>query len=352
LLTSEGDLRFADKCKDEERLKKSGPAGMASKNKQSKVKGHGIRQRETPLTKEQLKAQKIKEIGLRLAAVLEEARAGGSPQDQLTLHLDSLESQVDHSIIEPSKAARGRSQKLDPGKAHLVLGSRLEGPWPSKFKVVVLATGCFWGTEKGMWRLPGIHSTAVGYAAGYTPNPTYEEVCSGRTGATEAVQVVYNPEKISLVDILRWFWQSHDPTQGMRQGNDRGTQYRSGLYYFDTTQRELMEASKAAYEKALHAVGRTRAAITTEIRSAADFRASPGAVFYYAENYHQQYLAKPDSRPYCSAEPLLVSLPAFREWSPCSSFEKHSPLLSEAFWKQHAPRQGCVVKAPNEPIQQ
>merc|ERR1712151_963688 len=131
-----------------------------------------------------------------------------------------------------------------------------------------------WGSEKGVWRLPGggIHSTAVGYAAGHTPNPTYEEVCSGQTGHTEAVQVVFDPEKISLVDILRWFWESHDPTQGMRQGNDRGTQYRSALYFFDGEQQQLFEASKDAYEKALKANGKGQGPkITTEIRAASDF---------------------------------------------------------------------------------
>merc|ERR1712048_103122 len=149
------------------------------------------------------------------------------------------------------------------------------------FKVMVFANGCFWGSEKGVWRLPGggIYSTAVGYAGGFTPNPTYEEACSERTGHTEAVQVVYDPSKISLVDILRWFWESHDPTSGMRQGNDQGTQYRSGLFYFDDEQREIFEASKAAYEKELKAKGKgIGPKITTEIRAAADFPDSK--VFY------------------------------------------------------------------------
>ena len=150
------------------------------------------------------------------------------------------------------------------------------------------------GSSKGIWRLPGggIHSTAVGYAAGYTPNPTYEEACSGLSGHTEAVQVVYDPEKISLVDILRWFWEAHDPTQGMGQGNDRGTQYRSGAYYFDDEQKALIEASKAAYEGALAASG-IAGPITTEVAAASDY----DQLFYYGENYHQQYLAKPGARP-------------------------------------------------------
>lgn len=192
-----------------------------------------------------------------------------------------------------------------------------KGPWPKGLKVCVFANGCFWGSEKGIWRLPGggIFSTAVGYAGGYTPNPTYEEACSGRTGHTEAVQVVFDPEKISLVDILRWFWEAHDPTQGflnfggwfrlwllgvffpaeaafqktvppskplktiqhlpwltgMGQGNDRGTQYRSALYYFDEEQRQLYEASCTAYEQALKAKGKGRGKITTEIKAAKDF---------------------------------------------------------------------------------
>merc|ERR1719217_1331386 len=129
----------------------------------------------------------------------------------------------------------------------------MKGPWPEGYKVAVFANGCFWGSEKGAWRLPGVYSTAVGYAAGFTPNPTYEEACSGRTGSTEAVQVVFDPSKISIVDILRWFWEAHDPTQGMGQGNDRGTQYRSGLYYFDDEQKALFEASAKAYGEALKA---------------------------------------------------------------------------------------------------
>merc|ERR1719414_589809 len=151
---------------------------------------------------------------------------------------------------------------------HHVLGAPMRGPWPAGFQVVIFANGCFWGSEKGIWRLPGggVHSTAVGYAGGYTPNPTYDEVCSGRSGHTEAVQVVFDPSRIALVDVLRWFWEAHDPTQGMGQGNDRGTQYRSALYYFDDDQRLLYEASKAAYEAALRANRKGAGdAITTEI---------------------------------------------------------------------------------------
>merc|ERR1719517_107482 len=165
-------------------------------------------------------------------------------------------------LIPPEKALSGRKEAMPniEGSKHFVLGTD-QVKVPEGHKIAVFANGCFWGSEKGIWRLPGdgIYTTAVGYAAGYTPNPTYEEACSGRSGHTEAVQVVYDPERISFVDILRWFWEAHDPTSGMGQGNDRGTQYRSGFYWFDDEQRALIQASKAAYEQALG--GRT---ITTE----------------------------------------------------------------------------------------
>jgi len=247
-----------------------------------------------------------------------------------------------------SRALKGRAEKMEVSPTHYVLKTPMEGPWPAKMKVCVLANGCFWGSEKGFWRLPGggVYSTAVGYAAGRTPNPTYEECCSGQTGATEAVQVVYDPEKVSMVDLLRWFWESHDPTQGNGQGNDRGTQYRSALIFFDREQEELMRASKDAYEKALQAAGKGMGPrITTEIVAASDFEQP----FYYAEDYHQQYLAKPGARPYCSAQPLQVPLPPFEEWAN-ASLAHHAPKLSEDFWKQHAPKAHCVIRAPHEPI--
>merc|ERR1719247_627575 len=217
----------------------------------------------------------------------------------------------------------------------------MAGPWPEKMKVCVFANGCFWGSEKGIWRLPGggIHSTSVGYAAGFTPNPTYEEACSGLTGHTEAMQIVYDPEKISFVDILRWFWEAHDPTAGMSQGNDVGTQYRSGFYWFDDEQKELILKSKDAYEKALG--GRT---ITTECAAASDYD-QYGGVFYYGESYHQQYLAKPMARPYCSAQPQCVSLPSFESWAP-AELAHHAPKLPEAFWAKHGPKPHCVINAP------
>ena len=249
-------------------------------------------------------------------------------------------------MVDKANALPGRPQKMQVSDRHYVLGNKMEGPWPEGHKVFVFANGCFWGSEKGIWRLPGdgIYTTAVGYAAGYTPNPTYEEACSGLSGHTEAVQVVYDPEKISLVDILRWFWEAHDPTQGMGQGNDRGTQYRSGAYYFDDEQKALIEASKAAYEGALAAAG-IAGPITTEVAAASEY----DQLFYYGENYHQQYLAKPGARPYCSAQPRCVSLPAFESWCP-PGLEHHAPKLPEAFWAQHGPKPHCVINSPDEPI--
>jgi len=249
-------------------------------------------------------------------------------------------------MVPKDKALPGRSSPMKVAAKHYVLGTSMQGPWPPGAEVIVLASGCFWGSEKGIWRLPGggIISTAVGYAAGFTPNPTYDEVCSGLTGHTEAVQVVYDPAKISVVDILRWHWQCHDPTQLNRQGNDVGTQYRSGVYYTTEDQKKLVEASKAAYEKALMAKGHGK--IASEVRPASDF----GQVFYYAEDYHQQYLAKPGARPYCSAQPRVVDLPPFDQWAPKELLDKHKPRLPEAFWQEHAPTPHCVIRAPHEPI--
>jgi len=249
-------------------------------------------------------------------------------------------------MIARESALPGRQQKMMVPGRHYVLGNKMEGPYPEGYKVAVFANGCFWGSEKGIWRLPGdgIYTTAVGYAAGYTPNPTYEEACSGLSGHTEAVQVVYDPERISFVDILRWFWEAHDPTAGMGQGNDRGTQYRSGFYYFDEEQKQLIERSRDAYQAALKARGINRE-ITTEIAPASDY----DQLFYFAEGYHQQYLAKPGARPYCSAQPQQVSLPAFDTWA-TPDLVVHDPKLPEAFWKKHGPKPHCVINSPNEPI--
>jgi len=253
-------------------------------------------------------------------------------------------------MVTQEQALPGRPDVMRVSEKHFVLGNPMRGPWPENMSVCVFGNGCFWGSEKGIWRLPlgGIYTTAVGYAGGFTPNPTYEEACGGRSGHTEAVQVVFDQEKISLTDILRWFWESHDPTCGMAQGNDTGTQYRSGLYFFDEEQHQLFEASKAAYEQALAKAGKGRGPkITTEIVSAADF---PDQVFYYAEDYHQQYLAKPGARPYCSAQPQVVSLPPFEEWCPPELQAKYAPKLTEDFWAKHAPTPHCVIRSPDAPI--
>lgn len=252
-------------------------------------------------------------------------------------------------MIEPAQALAGRATKTRVDKSHYVLKNAMQGPWPEHLQLMIFANGCFWGSEKGAWRLPGggIFSTAVGYTAGFTPNPTYEEVCSGRTGHTEAVHVVYDPEKIGTVDILRWFWEAHDPTCGMGQGNDRGTQYRSGLYFVNEEQRQIFEASKNAYEAVLRKAGKGRGSITTEIKEATDF--------YFAEGYHQQYLAKPGARPYCSAQPQVVSLPPYESWAPSRSLTPeqlafHAPKLPEGFWKVHGPKPHCVIRSPDAPI--
>ena len=202
----------------------------------------------------------------------------------------SFFSYLQPKMISPEQALPGRQEKQRVAPTHYVLGNPMEGPWPAGHKVAVFANGCFWGSEKGIWRLPGggIYSTAVGYAAGFSPNPSYEEACSGRTGHTEAVQVVYDPQKIAFVDILRWFWEAHDPTAGFAQGNDVGTQYRSGFYWMDEEQRQLIEASKEAYEKAL---GGDRK-ITTELAAATDYD-EYGGCFFYAEDYHQQCAHRP-----------------------------------------------------------
>ena len=185
-------------------------------------------------------------------------------------------------------ALPGRSQAMPVTETHLVLGTPLTPPFPDRMETAVFAMGCFWGAERKFWEADGVYTTAVGYAGGITPNPTYEEVCSGRTGHTEAVLVVYDPDRISYDDLLRIFWESHDPTQGMRQGNDTGTQYRSAIYTASDAQAEAAEASRRAYQTVLRGAGYGE--ITTEI--------APAPAFYYAEDYHQQYLAKNPSG-YC-----------------------------------------------------
>jgi len=236
----------------------------------------------------------------------------------------------------------GRSERLQVAPKHFVLGTPVQAPFPEGVESVVFGTGCFWGTEKGFWRLPGVFATSVGYCAGATPNPTYNEVCSGATGHNEVVRVAYDPAKVSFTDLLRNFWQSHDPTQGNGQGNDRGTQYRSGIYFSSPAQQALAEASKASYEADL---GRP---VTTEI--------IPAPEFYFAEDYHQQYLAKPGNRQYCSAQPTGQKLAAYDGWAPSAEAlggadpAVHAPKLPEGFWEEHGPRPGCTIGFPNEQV--
>jgi peptide-methionine (S)-S-oxide reductase len=197
-------------------------------------------------------------------------------------------------------ALAGRDTPMPVSDTHAVLGTPLRGPWPTALEVAVFGMGCFWGAEKMFWKLPGVYSTSVGYAGGITPNPMYEETCSGRTGHTEAVQVVYDPAKISYEQLLKVFWENHDPTQGMRQGNDIGSQYRSAIYATTDEQLATAEASRAAFAPVVRAAGRGE--ITTEIARAGDF--------YYAEDYHQQYLSdSKNPHGYCNHGPNGLSCP-------------------------------------------
>src|SRR5918994_2686855 len=192
-------------------------------------------------------------------------------------------------MVPESDALAGRTdQSMPVPDSHTVLGHPLVGPWPEGFETAVFAMGCFWGAERIFWRVPGVWSTFVGYAGGYTPNPTYEEVCSGQTGHTEAVGVVFDPSVVSFEQLLATFWEGHDPTQGMRQGNDVGTQYRSAIYLTDESQRSAVESTRATFQERLRAAG--YGDITTEVAPLRDF--------YYAEPYHQQYLDK-NPNGYC-----------------------------------------------------
>ncbi len=197
-----------------------------------------------------------------------------------------------------AEALPGRSEQMKVSEVHFVSGHRMVAPFPAGIELAMFGMGCFWGAEKQFWKTPGVYSTAVGYAAGITPNPTYYEVCSGRTGHNEVVLVAYDPSKLRYDDLLRVFWEGHDPTQGMRQGPDIGTQYRSGIYAFSDAQKKRAEESLAAYQNSLRSAG--YGPITTEILTA--------PAFYYAEDYHQQYLAKnPDG--YCGHGGTGVSCP-------------------------------------------
>ena len=205
------------------------------------------------------------------------------------------------SMIDKASALPGRSTEMPVPERHFVLDATLKGPFADTTRTLWIGMGCFWGAERKFWQLDGVVSTAVGYMGGFTVNPTYKEVCGGRTGHTEVVQVVYEPSKVSLQQLLKVFWENHDPTQGMRQGNDVGTQYRSSIYLADAGELEIALKSKATYQSELQATG--HGGITTEVRALEDVGA-----FYFAEDYHQQYLARnPDG--YCGIGGLDVSCP-------------------------------------------
>jgi peptide-methionine (S)-S-oxide reductase len=202
------------------------------------------------------------------------------------------------SLPTPEEALPGRAEAMPVTNRHYANGNPIKPPFPEGMEKAMFGMGCFWGAERKFWQLPGVYTTAVGYAGGITPNPTYKEVCTGLTGHNEVVLVVYDPKVVSYSDLLKVFWENHDPTQGMRQGNDVGTQYRSGIYVFSEEQRKLAEASVQVYQKALNAAGYGK--ITTEILDAPEF--------YYAEDYHQQYLAK-NPGGYCGLGGTNITCP-------------------------------------------
>jgi peptide-methionine (S)-S-oxide reductase len=207
-------------------------------------------------------------------------------------------SSAKSKLPAPGQALPGRAEKMPVPARHFVSGAPLEGPWPAGMQLATFGMGCFWGAERKFWEHAGVFSTAVGYSGGTTPNPTYREVCSGLTGQNEVVQVVFDPKVVSYEELLKLFWENHDPTQGMRQGNDSGTQYRSAIYTHGPEQQQAAEAARDAYARVLEDAG--YGAITTEI--------VPAPPFYYAEDYHQQYLAKnPDG--YCGIGGTGVSCP-------------------------------------------
>jgi peptide-methionine (S)-S-oxide reductase len=210
----------------------------------------------------------------------------------------SMFSTTKTRVPSPDEALPGRSEAMPVPERHFVNDASLQPPYPEGSRVADFAAGCFWGVEKTFWQTPGVIVTAVGYQGGSTPNPTYGEVCTGRTGHAESVRVVYDPEKVSYEELLRVFWEEHDPTQGMRQGNDVGTQYRSAIYWHDDDQRAAAEASREAYQRELTAAGYGQ--IATEIRQAPEF--------YFAEDYHQQYLAK-NPQGYCPDHSTGVACP-------------------------------------------
>jgi peptide-methionine (S)-S-oxide reductase len=214
------------------------------------------------------------------------------------MHLSDLLFKDRTKMIDAERALPGREREMPLANKHAVLGTPLRPPYPDGMQQAVFGLGCFWGAEKIFWQAPGVYTTAVGYAGGYTPNPTYEEVCGGSTGHTEAVLVVFDPQQTSYAELLRLFWEGHDPTQGMRQGNDVGTQYRSAIYWQDEAQRAEAERSREAYATQLRAAGYEE--VTTELAKAGPF--------YYAEDYHQQYLHK-NPAGYCGLGGTGVSCP-------------------------------------------
>jgi len=205
------------------------------------------------------------------------------------------------SLPSAADALPGRAEPIMQPKKHTVLGTPIGGPYPEGFQIAEFALGCFWGEEKTFWQLPGVWTTAVGYQGGYTPNPTYQESCTGRTGHAETVRVVFDPAKTSYDKLLKVFWENHDPTQGMRQGNDMGSEYRSAIFVHDDEQRRLAEGTRDAYQKQLSAAGYGE--ITTEIVG------PPAPPFYFAEDYHQQYLQK-NPGGYCPVHATGITLPA------------------------------------------
>src|SRR5919202_4497146 len=233
-------------------------------------------------------------------------------------------------MIEPDRALPGRSEPLPVPDRHEVLGTPLKPPFPDGVATAIFGMGCFWGAERVFWEAPGVYTTAVGYAGGYTPNPIYEEVCSGRTGHTEAVLVVFDPKKVSYRDLLAVFWEAHDPTQRMRQGNDIGTQYRSAIYYADDGQRRAAEETRDAYEETLRAAG--YGPITTEI--------APAGAFYYAEGYHQQYLHKVPNG-YCGLGGTGVSCPVGLGVGATSD---ELPRTDQEWRKRLSPEQYAVLR--------
>jgi peptide-methionine (S)-S-oxide reductase len=202
-------------------------------------------------------------------------------------------------MISAENSLPGRSEAINISGRHTVLGSAMQPPYPADSEQLIIGMGCFWGVERIFWKLPGVITSAVGYSAGFTPNPTYEEVCSGKTGHNEVVLIVFDPAILSLKQLLKTFWESHNPTQGMRQGNDSGTQYRSGLYFFNEQQKQVCEQTKEIFDAALKDEYASKApAITTEIK--------PASAFYFAEEYHQQYLDK-NPNGYCGLGGMGIS---------------------------------------------